>query len=112
MRKSRKVKVLNWENIELWSTVDLFRAPREIPSFLSQKKTFGILPNLSFCHTDSLIGICFCIKSQNKATDGFPDIFNTCYSVSFMYAYQPLTKGEKSGRYCLIYAWDILMLKK
>ena len=38
MKKSRKVKVLNWKNIELWRTVDLFGAPRETPSFLSQKK--------------------------------------------------------------------------
>lgn len=48
------------------------------------------------------MGIYFFTKSQNKAIDGSPDIFNRCYSqISgiFMHAFQ---NGEKSVSFCSI----------
>ena len=48
------------------------------------------------------MGIYFFTKSQNKAIDGSPDIFNRCYfqiSGIFMHAFQ---NGEKSVSFCSI----------
>ena len=74
-----------------------FLAPFSVPA-----TPFGVLPNTYFCHKDSLMGIYFFTKSQNKAIDGSPDLFNRCYSqISgiFMHAFQ---KGEKSVSFCSI----------
>ena len=66
---------------------------------------YGVLPNISFYHADSLMSISFLTKSQNKAIDGSPGIFNRCYSqisgIFYVCFSNPQTKGEKGVKFCL-----------
>ena len=54
--------------------------------FSAPGSTFGVLPSISFCNTNSLKGIYFDTKSQSKAINGCLDIFNTsCSQISGMF---------------------------
>ena len=83
--------------------------------FSAPGSPFGVLPNISFCHTNSLMDIYFHTKSQNKAIDGSPNIFNRCYfQISgIFYVYfstsPPPDKRWKTASFCLIQNIDIVL---
>ena len=64
----------------LLKNANLFNFWSFLEPFLALMSLFGALPNICFYHTNSLMGIYFHTKCQNKAINGCLDIFNTCYS--------------------------------